>query len=116
MRAASADPATASLLLLLSPLPRPLACASSPPLRPSPIPRRPPTPSPPTFRIPPLGVPAPVPGTQASLEQKNNAIVAEYGEGDSFGELALLYNSPRAATVTCFEGGRVWALERKRFR
>ena len=114
MRAASADPATASLLLLLSPLPRPLACASSPPLRPSPIPRRPPAPSPPTFRIPPLGVP--VPGTQASLEQKNNAIVAEYGEGDSFGELALLYNSPRAATVTCFEGGRVWALERKRFR
>ena len=52
----------------------------------------------------------------ASLEQKNNAIVAEYGVGDSFGELALLYNSPRAATVTCKEGGRVWALERKRFR
>jgi len=52
----------------------------------------------------------------ASLEQKSNAIVAEYGEGDSFGELALLYNSPRAATVTCKEGGRVWALERKRFR
>ena len=54
--------------------------------------------------------------SQASLEQKSNAIVAEYGEGDSFGELALLYNSPRAATVTCKEGGRVWALERKRFR
>lgn len=54
--------------------------------------------------------------SQASLEQKSNAIVAEYSEGDSFGELALLYNSPRAATVTCKEGGRVWALERKRFR
>ena len=52
----------------------------------------------------------------ASLEQKQNAVVAEYGEGDSFGELALLYNSPRAATVTCKEGGFIWALERKRFR
>jgi cAMP-dependent protein kinase regulator len=50
-------------------------------------------------------------------------VVAEYTEGMSFGELALLYNSPRAATVTCYHGGKeekgmaeLWALERKRFR
>ena len=33
-----------------------------------------------------------------------------------FGELALLYNSPRAATVLCEENGVLWALERKAFR
>ena len=32
------------------------------------------------------------------------------------GELALLYNSPRAATVLCEENGVLWALERKAFR
>jgi hypothetical protein len=37
---------------------------------------------------------------QASLEQKGNDIVATYSGGMCFGELALLYNSPRAATVT----------------
>jgi cGMP-dependent protein kinase len=39
-----------------------------------------------------------------------------YAAGDSFGELALLYNSARAATVKCEEGGELWALERKAFR
>jgi len=53
---------------------------------------------------------------QASLAQLDGKVVAKYGEGDSFGELALLYNSPRAATVTCTADGSVWALERKRFR
>jgi len=52
----------------------------------------------------------------ASLMQDNNRIVAEYGQNDTFGELALLYNAPRAATVTCKEAGRVWAIERKKFR
>ena len=28
----------------------------------------------------------------------------------------MLYNSPRAATVKCVEGGKLWALERKKFR
>jgi len=52
----------------------------------------------------------------ASLEQKGNDIVATYSGGMCFGELALLYNSPRAATVTCKTSGMCWALERKRFR
>ena len=53
---------------------------------------------------------------QASLMQQNDKIVATYGEADSFGELALLYNAPRAATVTCKESGKVYAIERKKFR
>ena len=35
--------------------------------------------------------------------------IQEYRQGDSFGELALLYNSPRAATVTAKTTSRVWA-------
>lgn len=37
--------------------------------------------------------------------------------GASFGELALLYNSPRAATVICSsESGSLWAIDRLTFR
>lgn len=40
----------------------------------------------------------------------------KYATGDSFGELALLYNAPRAANVTCTDAGKLWALEAGRFR
>lgn len=64
---------------------------------------------------------------EASLSQLSGDVVAEYGGADSFGELALLYNAPRAATIRCtagapgglangLQGGVLWALERKRFR
>ena len=39
-----------------------------------------------------------------------------YEAGDSFGDLALLYNAPRAANVTCTAKGVLWALESRRFR
>ncbi len=42
--------------------------------------------------------------------------VASRGPGDSFGELALLYNCPRAATVKASGPARVWALDRITFR
>jgi CRP-like cAMP-binding protein len=39
-----------------------------------------------------------------------------YAAGDSFGELALLYDCRRAATVRCLEAGVLWALGREQFR
>ena len=42
--------------------------------------------------------------------------VCDYGPGGSFGELALMYNAPRAATVTATSDSVVWALDRVTFR
>ncbi|KAG0324812.1 hypothetical protein BGZ99_001428 [Dissophora globulifera] len=42
--------------------------------------------------------------------------VFEYGPGGSFGELALMYNGPRAATVTTTADVVLWALDRITFR
>ena len=48
-------------------------------------------------------------GTKKLLEQK---IVKECGSGDAFGELALLYSTPRAASVVAAETSVVWKLDR----
>ena len=42
--------------------------------------------------------------------------VKTYAKGEAFGELALMYNCPRAATVKCTESGTLWALDRGTFR
>ena len=40
----------------------------------------------------------------------------EYKPGESFGELALLYNAPRAATIKCkSDQCELWSLERETF-
>jgi cAMP-dependent protein kinase regulator len=44
-------------------------------------------------------------------------LVRQYGEGDSFGELAILYNAPRAATcIATSPVVRLWALDRVSFK
>jgi len=50
------------------------------------------------------------------LKQKGRTPVHFYKAGDSFGELALMYNTPRAATVQCIAGGSLWAIDRELFR
>lgn len=47
---------------------------------------------------------------------KNNKPVGRMGPGTVFGELAILYNSPRAATVTALEDCVLWVLDRFSFR
>eukprot|EP00948_MAST-09A_sp_MAST-9A-sp1_P002745 g2745.t1 len=47
---------------------------------------------------------------------KDDNIVTTYKEGDFFGELALLYQAPRAATVKANGEVRVWKLDRTTFK
>lgn len=43
-------------------------------------------------------------------------VVTRYQRGGSFGELALMYNAPRAATIRATSDGLLWALDRVSFR
>ena len=47
---------------------------------------------------------------------KAQSIVASYGPGDSFGELAIMYNAPRAATCKATSDVRLWAIDRVSFK
>ncbi|CAG9464153.1 unnamed protein product [Pedinophyceae sp. YPF-701] len=47
---------------------------------------------------------------------KDGVVVHTYASEGFFGELALMHNAPRAATVRCIEAGSLWALERRTFR
>ncbi|XP_034447745.1 protein kinase, cAMP-dependent, regulatory, type II, alpha A [Hippoglossus hippoglossus] len=42
--------------------------------------------------------------------------VGQYNNKGSFGELALMYNTPRAATIVATEEGSLWGLDRATFR
>jgi cAMP-dependent protein kinase regulator len=51
-----------------------------------------------------------------STEECSN-LVNSYSDGDSFGELAIMYNSPRAATCIARRGPvKLWALDRASFK
>jgi len=46
----------------------------------------------------------------------NKEKVGAYNEQGSFGELALMYNMPRAATIVAKTKGKLWALDRLTFK
>ncbi|KAF4669349.1 hypothetical protein FOZ61_004383 [Perkinsus olseni] len=54
----------------------------------------------------------PTPDGSLSLGDK----VLSCTKGACFGELALMYNAPRAATVKCKEAGKAWGLDRESFQ
>ena len=47
--------------------------------------------------------------------QTEPTTLKEYLPGEGFGELALLYNAPRAATITATSESIVWRLDRDTF-
>jgi CRP-like cAMP-binding protein len=48
--------------------------------------------------------------------KKPSIVLYSLRAGDSFGELALLYESERTETVTCARDGSLWAMSRQKFR
>jgi cAMP-dependent protein kinase regulator len=49
-------------------------------------------------------------------DDKEETFLKEYVPGESFGELALLYNAPRAATIVCKSATcELWSLDRNTF-
>ncbi|CEP12376.1 hypothetical protein [Parasitella parasitica] len=53
---------------------------------------------------------------QDDSEATTQKLVATYEAGGSFGELALMYNAPRAATIVATSDAVLWALDRVTFR
>ncbi|KAK6175500.1 hypothetical protein SNE40_013953 [Patella caerulea] len=50
------------------------------------------------------------------LIEGKSTLVGNYDNKGSFGELALMYNMPRAATIVATAPGTLWALDRSTFR
>lgn len=56
-------------------------------------------------------------GSFAVVEEEGGGPRVAYESGQSFGEMALMYDCPRAATVVCTsEAGKLWVLDRLTFR
>jgi len=49
---------------------------------------------------------------EAYLRSKGDAVQQTYERGGYFGELAMMYNCPRAATIRCARDGQLWGLGR----
>lgn len=45
-----------------------------------------------------------------------NTYLKTYKTGEYFGELALMYNAPRAASIKCTQSGVLYALDRQTFK
>lgn len=52
----------------------------------------------------------------AAVYKDGNKLDLVYGSGDGFGELALMYNAPRAATIKALEDCELWRLDQVTFK
>lgn len=52
---------------------------------------------------------------RANKKAEESKFLKNYSPGDAFGELALLYNAPRAATIKALTDSTLFALDRKTF-
>lgn len=50
------------------------------------------------------------------MDDGKQLLVHTYNDKGSFGELALMYNMPRAATIQAATAGSLWAMDRQTFR
>ena len=55
-------------------------------------------------------------GVYLNKVENGTKCVKTYQTGETFGELALMYNTPRAATVKCSASGSLFSLDRATFR
>jgi len=53
--------------------------------------------------------------TKVFKGQTSPTFLKNYEPGDAFGELALLYNCPRAATIKAVDASELWRLDRATF-
>lgn len=53
--------------------------------------------------------------TKKFKPDEDETFLKEYAPGESFGELALLYNAPRAATIVAKSDVTLWSLDRNTF-
>uniref|UniRef100_A0A1E1X8B1 cAMP-dependent protein kinase type II regulatory subunit n=1 Tax=Amblyomma aureolatum TaxID=187763 RepID=A0A1E1X8B1_9ACAR len=51
-----------------------------------------------------------------NTDREQDKLVGKYDGAGSFGELALMYNMPRAATIKAVTEGALWAMNRQTFR
>mmetsp|Transcript_80653 Transcript_80653/g.233228 ORF Transcript_80653/g.233228 Transcript_80653/m.233228 type:complete len:855 (-) Transcript_80653:50-2614(-) len=56
------------------------------------------------------------PAAERQVGGQASRVVGSVGTGGSFGELALLYSAPRAATVVATEDSVVWVIDRGNFK
>jgi cAMP-dependent protein kinase regulator len=54
-------------------------------------------------------------GIKLKASDEEPRLLRQYQSGEAFGELALLYNAPRAATITANEECILWSLDRETF-